>query len=348
LLAEQCQCLAAANSSLGNLLAAESGGATAADMDRLGMAADASTRRNVLACRSVEERNRCAAAALRLFYLLAEAEANCDLLRQTIQETDHAIDYLRRLKERGLQVHMDDGPLQRQRLDLLDQWTQLEVSLRQMTAQLRALLGWDAGHQTPIWPAADLAVTAVPILAEAAVRDGLATRADLTAFRVLRAALDMDTLPAARSGISRLDALLGGSAGARRLLAARSGSLADYAELQTRQTQLNQIVADRERSATEEILQAVRVVDLRLRQIALAQQKRDLWQRQLDRLREKRAADGVTAFDISTAQVELLRAESDLLHKVIAWRTAQVDLKEAQGLLAAECGYCLPGAGQCP
>ena len=60
-------------------------------------------------------------------------------------------------------------------------------------------------------------------------------------------------------------------------------------------------------------------------------------------LTQRRDADGVTAFDLSAAQLELLRAESDMLHRVIAWKIAEAKLKQAQGLLAAECGY-----GVCP
>ena len=55
-----------------------------------------------------------------------------------------------------------------------------------------------------------------------------------------------------------------------------------------------------------------------------------------------RAADGVTAFEVRKAKIELFSAESDLVSKAAAWRIAQVELKESQGLLAKECGYCLP------
>jgi outer membrane protein TolC len=79
-----------------------------------------------------------------------------------------------------------------------------------------------------------------------------------------------------------------------------------------------------------------------VRQVVLAEEIRKLRQQQLDRLTQKRAVDGVTAFELSKAQIELFRAESDLVSKAAAWKIAQVELKESQGLLAKECGYRLP------
>ncbi len=46
--------------------------------------------------------------------------------------------------------------------------------------------------------------------------------------------------------------------------------------------------------------------------------------------------------DLSAAGVELLHVGSDTLQRVISWKDSQVKLKQAQGLLAAECGYGLP------
>ena len=41
--------------------------------------------------------------------------------------------------------------------------------------------------------------------------------------------------------------------------------------------------------------------------------------------------------DIAAADLQLLDARRELAHQVMAWRIAQVKLKEAQGLLAFEC-----------
>ena len=45
---------------------------------------------------------------------------------------------------------------------------------------------------------------------------------------------------------------------------------------------------------------------------------------------------------ISAAQLEVFRGESDAFQAVVEWKVTMVKLKEAQGLLASECGYALP------
>ena len=56
------------------------------------------------------------------------------------------------------------------------------------------------------------------------------------------------------------------------------------------------------------------------------------------RLRRTRPDGGVSVLDVGAAELHLIERQSDLVHQVIAWRIAQAKLKEAQGLLAVECG----------
>jgi len=343
--AEQCQCLAAANCALANLLEEESKlGTSSAKGQRSASKPDAVMRRKMLAYRAVDERNHSAASALRTFYLLAEAESARDRLKESRGETKRMIEHLKSLKDQGLQVDLDDRLLERQRLDLLDQKRQSQLLVSQLNGQLRALVGLDADDETLIWPAADLTVTAGPVDEQAAVREGMAHRADIGMLRMMNDSLEVGTLPAARSELQQADPMLGSSKRAGHLLGGANSSK-HSAELQTRRTQLQQQLDDRTRTATEEIRQKARAVETRLQQIALAKQTRDVCADQLKRLEMKRDADGVTPFDISKARLELIRAESEQVHKVIAWKIAQVELKEAQGLLAAECGYNLPRGG---
>lgn len=346
---EQAQCLAAANSTLGNLLSKESSMAMTTNTDRRGSpGSDAPARRDVLACRAVEERNRSAATALRLFYSLSEAEANRVWLEKSLAEAKHTVGSLQKVKEQGLPIAAEARAFERQQVELLDQDAQLRSSIDQLNGQLRSLIGLD-DDQTPLWPAADLNVTGDPTDVEEAVRVGLANRPDLAMLRMMSGSLDTDTLPAARSGLQQVDPMLGSSGRATRLLSRKSKETSNAKELPSRQSQLSQLQTDRRRAASEEIRQKARAVDTRVRQVILAEENRKLRQQQLDRLTQKRAADGVTAFEVSKAQLELFRAESDLVSKAVAWKTAQVELKESQGLLAKECGYCLPSCsgGSC-
>ena len=57
----------------------------------------------------------------------------------------------------------------------------------------------------------------------------------------------------------------------------------------------------------------------------------------MQRLSRERPGSTVTALDIAAADLKLLDAQRELVHQVMAWRIAQVKLKEAQGLLVFEC-----------
>jgi outer membrane protein TolC len=133
---------------------------------------------------------------------------------------------------------------------------------------------------------------------------------------------------------------LGASIAAKRLLGDRS---ADDGEAQSRQSQLADAQVEVEQNAGREIREAAWNVETRLREIAVAKERLEIWRQRVADLEQKRETDGVTAFDVSAARLELLRADGDEVHRVIAWKVAQVKLKQAQGLLAAECGYGPPG-----
>ena len=172
----------------------------------------------------------------------------------------------------------------------------------------------------------------------AAVTEGLAHRADVAALRMLAGNLDADTLPAARSGMQAVSPGLGIAAGGDGLF----GGSDRAAEASSRQSQVQQALAETQRTATREIHDAVAKLETSLREIALAKQRWEQWKDRVADLQEKHASDGATAFDLTTAQLELLRAENDAVHRIIAWKIAQAKLAQAQGLLAAQCGYCLP------
>jgi hypothetical protein len=294
----------------------------------------------LMAFRAVQERNKAAAAASELFYLLAEAEANRDILDRSIAEIDRAIGHLDQLKQSGLTIPMDRAVLERQKLEGFDRRVQLDAAPRQMQGQLQQLCGFEADPAVSIWPQADLTVTVAPLDVQAAISEGLANRADLGALRMLSGSLSIETLPAARSGMQMMGPGLGASVAGQRLLGGSPGS---SEELESRKNQVAQAQSDLERTAGREISEAVWNVETRLREIAVAKQRWEVWRQRLAELQEKRqTTNGVTAFDISAAQLELLRAESDLVHRVIAWKIAQAKLRQSQGLLAAECGYGLP------
>ena len=300
-------------------------------------------RCQILAYAAVDERNRAAAQALEVFYLLAEAEANRDILRRGVERADAMLNDLADLEKQGLTVPPDADSIRRQRLDLLDRQAQLELSLRQLNSQLRRLLGVESSEPAPFWPAADLRVVPEPIDYEAAVADGLAHRADVNLLRMLSQALSRRTVEAVRAGLSQISGVLGISVPAARRLSAWLGGAAKRTEVHARRHQLEGLLADRHRAAAEEIRQAAQTVETRLEQVVLAQSKVENWEKHVDSLKQLQGGpDGVTAFDLGAAELQLLEARSTLVHEVVAWRIAQVKLKQSQGLLSLECGYELP------
>jgi len=107
------------------------------------------------------------------------------------------------------------------------------------------------------------------------------------------------------------------------------------------------LLETREQQVASEIRLAVREIETRLKQSAIAAETLATWQQRHNDLKALREVGSATAQEIQQAQLELTAAESAVLKQVIAVRLAQVKLKEAQGLLAAESGYdigtCLAG-----
>ncbi len=99
-------------------------------------------------------------------------------------------------------------------------------------------------------------------------------------------------------------------------------------ELPERQRQVNQYAQNREQEIAVEIREAAEMVDVRLRQVALAKENRDqLARRSADA--EARSKTGELNFaDVSSARLALLQAEGDLLEKVVNWKIAQVRLAQ--------------------
>ena len=340
--ADEVQCLAAANSSVAHLCELESQSIAAAAGCQQAAPCLTSLQQDVLAIRAVDERNRAAGAALNMYFQLAESEASDDLLDRSLTLVEHTASNLRQLQNEGLKVPVDPSAWVRQRIEMLDQRAQLRLGVRQLNEQLSVLLRLDPVVVTRIWPAADLGVTGDPINMEQAVLIGLETRADLCLIRVLHDRLDANTVPAARQGLQLSDAALGLPAPASFLLRRMLHGDTSACEADARRTQLTELLADREQAAAAEIRQAVYTVETRLQQIALARETLSSWRQRSDELRQRRAVGTATPFELSTADLEAVRAENNVLHQVVAWRIAIAKLKESQGLLAGECGFFAP------
>ena len=350
LLAEETQSLAAANSKLANLFDLEGQAVAHSAGNHKKTARLAALQQQLLCLRAIHERNQSAGQALQAFYKLAEVRGSAPALAAGQSLLDQMQADLRKVNEEGLKVTADRTALARQRLQLQDQHEQLELADAQLSEQLRGLIGLQPGEPTRLIPQANLILTVESIDVDQAISVGLSTRADLAALRLLLAERDAQTLPAARSGLSQTDPALGISAPAvGRLLKLVRGDTA-ACELEKRRAQLTELLETREQQVASEIRLAVREMETRLRQAALAAETSRSWQERLSNLAALREVGAATPLELQQTRLELNAADSALLKQAVAWRLAQVKLKEAQGLLAAEAGYdigiCL--ADDCP
>ncbi|MGI8979871.1 MAG: hypothetical protein ACR2FY_11655 [Pirellulaceae bacterium] len=345
--AEETQSLAAANSQLANLTELERQAVAQAAGNFKKAARLAGLQQKLLCLRAVHERNQSASQALQAYYKLAEVRGNGPALESSLAQLGRMQDDLRKVKEQGLKVTADLTALARQQLELQDQQQQLDLGDAQLSEQLRGLIGLSPGEPTRMLPQANLTLTAETIDVDVAVSIGLQTRADLAALRLLLSELETQTLPAARRSLSQSDPALGVPAPTLGALHKFLKGDSDSCELEIRRAQLTELLDTREQQVASEIRLAVREIETRLKQSAIAAQTQASWQQRIGDLKALREVGSATPLEIQQAQFELAAAESALLKQVIAVRLAEVKLKEAQGLLAAESGYdagtCLAG-----
>jgi hypothetical protein len=328
------QCRAAACCGLANALASESQKIACEKELKQSKQRSAETKSQVLLYRAAEERNKASAQALQAFYLLAEAEFNRDVARQGKEKIEAMLDEVKNLEGQGIRVEKGSTELQRQRLDAADHQAQVRLAVAQTNSQLRQLLGLCPDDPMPIWPDVDWKVTADAIDHAAAVSLGLCHRADVNMLRMLAQSPDDDSLGGAAGGLSAMPGLPAGGGAASVL------TLCKHDDSQSRESQLNEVRTHKQRDASEEIHRAACEVEARCWQISVAKMQVDRCQEQIRslRLQRQRPNSTTTTLDIGAAELQLLDAQRELVHQVIAWRIAQVKLKESQGLLAFECG----------
>jgi hypothetical protein len=341
----QCQCLAAAGSSLGNLFDSERCVVqTSAGGRREGLDHADCAKLDVLRAAAQEARNRSAADALEQFYLIAENEAKLDLAAGGIVDMDDLLADIGRMRRQGMQIPLDETQFVRERITLVDQRVQLEAGIERLNGQLWHMLGIDRPSPAArIWPATDLLVVTRPIDVEAAVQDALAQRPELAMLRRLRSSLDTDSLAAARQALSHVDALLGSQPeipcrlspfGLRTALAKRQSAMR---ELSQRRGQLDEYEREREEQIANQVRQAAADVETRLRQIALAKEADSQWDARIEHLAGRATTGSATFAEVAVARLNRQKAKADLIGHVVGWKIALVRLKEAQGQLAAEC-----------
>jgi hypothetical protein len=339
---DECKCAAAAHASVANLIDLE-GGITGCGNKRSNPCRQqaAALRSELLAYRAAAERNRAAAEALEFFFRLAEVEFGHDAIAQNLNEIDKICDFMARIRESGLEMETAGAAVHDRRSELLNQRAKLMLDRVRLNSELRRRTGLDVDDQTPLWPDTDLKVEVEQIDVDAAVAEGLAVRPDVAAAQLLVDCLDTNSLAHARTSLQAIDAVLG-SATAKSCWVSFLGNSAACCEWATRAEQLEQMLVHLQRAAAEEIRQAVRTIETRLQQMAIAKHRLASREQALHDLVLQWGDERVTAFDIGDARMKVVEARGELVHQVIAWEIARVRLKRAQGLYALQCGYTRP------
>ncbi len=340
--AEQCRIWAAERSSVGNLLSAEARAVRNAAASRSHhLSRSDSLHIQVLQQSALEARNRTASAALEAYYHLVEAEANARILDQALRLLDEAAAELERAREAELPAGPDPGQFARERLQLQDQRVELERTINELDTRLKQLIGLSGtDHNLRLWPENEWSVQVTVYDTDEEVARGLASRPELAGLRALRDNLDAETVDVAKRLLAGVNGLLGSggevAVGILGITSTLRRSRADAAEVAARRAQLNQYTRDREQEIAADISLAIDNIAARLREVALAEEKRQAWEARVEDLRQRREVGRATYAEVVAARLALFRAQSEEVSAVAAWQIAEVKLREAQGLLAQD------------
>lgn len=346
--ARDCQCLAARASGIGHLLDQKADQylqpTRGAGSHRPEVEHAAQVRAGLLRDAAREVRNRAAGAALELFYKLAEAEGRFDVLKRSLAEIEETLATGERMKAKGMQVAADFEVLRRQRVTTLNHQLELGLAIDRLNTELQHLLKLGPTEERwRIWPLIEQSVVADPIDVPGAVALGLERRADICLLRRLGGSLDPVNAPLVREVLGQAHALLELASrdeltrwNVLRSLLKRPQ--ANDQEVQELCRQLHAYRIERELAVAEEIRQDVLIVAARLRQVAVAREELESWDRRVAEL-NARAERGLSTFPEQTdVQLRQFEAQAALLEKVMAWQIARSRLAEHQGLLLDGCG----------
>jgi outer membrane protein TolC len=293
----------------------------------------------ILRTAALEQRNSDAGDALELFYKLAEAEAKWDLLQQSIKQVDEAIEQGKKLKAQGLKVPAEFEDFQQQQRKLQADRVRLDGGIDKLNRLLGKMLDLqDVPERERLLPAVDLQIAEAPMDIASAVALGLSNRPELQMLRQARDDTSPATVDAIRKLLSVANPLLGMSSSGhcvKKLIA-----LLCKNETGVRQEQIDQYLKQREKEIADDIRQAVIDLQSQVQIVGLARARAKDAQDKLKERQEKRAQGTASAVDVTTARLTLLKARVELTQEMMAWYSARVKLKQAQGLLVIECEDC--------
>lgn len=257
---------------------------------------------------------------------------------------DDVMAKVKEMKDQGLEVPVDHEDLRRERLELQADAVQLRLGIDTLSSELRQRLGTAASEceQVPVRPVMELDAAPLAIDRKAALAEALARRPQLLMLRAVQCDLDAETLPAVRALLGSANGLLNmdsqKSPGLKSLLIAMlCHRKFEGAEVDKSRDQVRQLLIDREQAVIHEVEQAVRTAEAQTELESLARERVAIRHAKMVDL-DKKQAKGLTSFaETSRAKTEWLKARSEVVKEVASRHIALVKLKQAQGILAADC-----------
>lgn len=282
-----------------------------------------------------ELRNRHIAETLSDFYRLAAAEGQYDRLRQAEQLLQDQAQSLEKAGQQGVRSAQDLLTVQRQLLEVRSRLAQLESLRIAINAVLAERLGLPTADP-PLWPVVKLQVDPRDVAVEAAVDLALTYRPDLNLLRLLLRA-DGRSLAQAEGLLQALHPLLSAAPSPSPL----QTLLADWRKAPTLweqrwRSQVEAVLHTRQRQVMGEVRAAIAGRQGQRTVAAARQTQVEFWRQQQTELEKRQAAGQAVTAELLAARLELLQAEAALLQAVADWHRADLQLRQALGLLVRE------------
>ncbi|MEM8947033.1 MAG: TolC family protein [Planctomycetota bacterium] len=338
-----CQCRAATNLTAANLVELERYWAKVViSCDTKAVRENLCLDRDLLALRATGLRNEAAGASLKAFYQLAGIEVQKHYLQMGIDESRRSLGRIDQLDEKGIELpeKVDRGAILSQIAELEDKKLQLDFLRIQLNGQLQKMTGCPLDEWSFFWPQVDWQPDLSPVDVECELAEGLSTRSDIRGLGLVICQLEKNTLPVARGVLKFAETTVGTvepQDGAIHWVRCRT---CNDTELPLRCRQLALFYTDTEQGATAEIKGAAYQIGLQQQRVVAAQALVDRLEARKRELEETRDINDVTVFEISNARAQIFEAESKLIEQVVQLKIADAALREAQGMLAVECGFC--------
>lgn len=311
--------------------------AAAAQLFELEAAGRSETLAEVRMQLASDSRQRAAVEALQEFYRLAELTGRQELLRTSLDRLDELRESAKKAKANGARLPIELDELDVQRANLLSLFGQAELGAELLDLDLKRRLGLPSKSTARLRPSDDFTVTADALDVEAAVKIALVSLPELLALRTAYHGLTPENLPSLRSYLATAglpgiggDALkIPGGRAVRRRLDEWTANLESgaAAEVAVRRKQLYHVIEEKERGAADEVRAAGASLMEQTRQVQSTAWRAEQQKAKFEDL--QKMAKG--PFLEVPAELEWLRARSDLLAAVMQWQQARVKWLAAQG-----------------